>query len=54
MYVLISFPQKSLFRTIVQFGPNWGQTYATLCPKQLCFMILSLQIFKCSMMKHNR
>ena len=48
--VLVFFPQKSFFNTIVQLGPNMGQNYATLCPRQLYLMIHSLKILKCSMM----
>ena len=51
--VLVIFPQKSSFNTIVQFGPNMGQNYATLCPIQLNLMIHSLKILKCSMMGYN-
>ena len=51
--VLVIFPQKSFFNTIVQFGPNMGQNYATLRPRQLYLMIHSLKIFKCSMMRYN-
>ena len=32
---------------------NLSQNYATLCPKQLCLMIDSLKILKCSMMGYN-
>ena len=32
---LVSFLQKCSFSTIVQFGPNISQNYATLYPKQL-------------------
>ena len=48
--VLVIFPWKSSFNTIVQFGQNMGQSYATLCPRQLYIMIHSLKILKCSMM----
>ena len=48
--VLVIFPQKSSFNTIVQFGPNIGQNYATLCTRQLYLMIHSPKILKCSMM----
>ena len=51
--VLVIFPQKSSFSTIVQFRPNMGQNYATLCPRQLYLMIHSLKILKCSMMGYN-
>ena len=51
--VLVIFPQKSSFNTIVQFGPNMAQNYATICPRQLYLMIHSLKIMKCSMMGYN-
>ena len=51
--VLVIFPQKSSFNTIVQFKPNMGQDYGTLCPRQLYLMIHSLKILKCSMMGYN-
>ena len=51
--VFVIFPQKCSFNTIVQFGPNMGQNYATLCPRQLYLMILSLKILKCCMMGYN-
>ena len=51
--VLVIFPQKSSFNTIMQFGPNMGQNYATLYPRQLYLMIHSLKILKCSMMGYN-
>ena len=51
--VLVIFPQTSSFSTIVQFGPNMGQNYATLCPMQLYLMTHSLKILKCSMMGYN-
>ena len=44
--VLIIFPEKSSFNKILQCGPNMGQKYATLCPKQLYLMIHSLKLFK--------
>ena len=47
---LVSFPQNIPFSTIVHFGPNLGQIYATLCPRQLCHMVLSLKVLKCSTM----
>ena len=52
--VLVIFPQKSSFNTILQFGSNMGKNYATLCPRQLLYlMIHSLKILKCSMMGDN-
>ena len=52
--VLVIFPQKSSFNTILQFGPNMGKNYATLCPRQLLYlMIHSLKILKCNMMGDN-
>ena len=51
--VLVIFPQKSSFNTIVQFEPNMGQNYVTLCPTQLYLMIHSLKALKCSMMGYN-
>ena len=32
-FVLVNFPQKSLFNTIVQFQQNLGQNHTTLCPR---------------------
>ena len=37
-FALVSFPQKSSFNTIVQFGHNLGQNHTTLCPRQLYLM----------------
>ena len=48
--VSVIFPQKSYFNTIMQFGLNTGQNYATLYPRQLELMIYSLKLLKCSMM----
>ena len=50
-FAMVSLPQKSSDNTIVQFGHNLGQT--TLCLKQLCLMILSLNILKYGMMGYN-
>ena len=43
---LFSFPQNIPFSTIVHFGPNLSQTYATLCPRELCHMVHSLKVLK--------
>ena len=51
--VLVIFPQKSSFNTMVQFGPNMSQNCATLCPTQLYLMIYFLKILKCSLMGYN-
>ena len=48
-----SFPKKSFFDTIVQFGLNLGQKYTTLFPRQLCLMIHSLKIVEYGMMGYN-
>ena len=50
---LVSFPQKSSFNTIVQFDPNFGKNYVTLCPRELCLLIHSLKILKCGMIEYN-
>ena len=52
-FALVSFPQKSSFNTIVQFGHNSGQNHTTLCPRQLCLMIHSLKTLKYGMMGYN-
>ena len=51
--VLVIFPQKSSFNTIVKFGLNLGQNYATLCLRQLVLMVHSLKLLSCSMMGYN-
>ena len=51
--VLVNFPWKSFFNTIVQFGPNIDQSYATLRPRQLYLMIHSLKFLKCIMIEYN-
>ena len=38
---LVSFPQKSSFNTIVQFGHNLGQNHTILFPGKLCLLIHS-------------
>ena len=52
---LVSFPQKSSFNTIVQFGYNLSPHHKILCPQQLCLMINALRIFLkfLGMMRHN-
>ena len=52
-FALVSFPQKSSFNTIVQFGHNLGKSHTTLCPRQLCLMIQSLKILKYGMIGYN-
>ena len=52
-FALVSFPQKSSFNTIVQFGHNLGQNHRILCPRQLCLLIHSLKILKYGMMEYN-
>ena len=47
------FPRNPLFKTIVQFGYNLGQTQTTSCPRQLCLMFHSLKILKYGMMGCN-
>ena len=51
--VLVIFPYKFSFQTIVQFGPNMVQNCATLSPRQLYLMIPSLKTLKCSIMGYN-
>ena len=43
---LVGFP----FSTIVHFGPNSGKNYANIWSRELCHMIHSLIMLKCSMM----
>ena len=52
-FALVSFPQGSSFNTTVQFGHNLGEIHTTLCPRQLCLMIHSLNILKYGMMGYN-
>ena len=42
-FALVSFPQKSSFNTIVQFGHNLSQNHTILCSRQLCLLIYSLK-----------
>ena len=51
--VLVIFPLTFSFDTILEFRLNLRQNHATLCIRQLFLMILSLRIFKCSVMGYN-
>ena len=44
-FALVSFPQKSSFNTIVQFGHSLGQNHTILCRGQLCLLIHSLEVW---------
>ena len=52
-FALVIFPQKSSFNRIVRFWHNLGQNHTTLCPRQLCLIIHSLQILKYGVMGYN-
>ena len=52
-FALVSFPQKSPFNTMVQFGHNFSQNHTISCPRQLCLMIHSLKILKYTMIGYN-
>ena len=52
-FALVSFPQKSSFNTIVQFGHNLGQNHTILCPRQLCLLISLSKNLKYGMMGYN-
>ena len=51
--VLVIFPRNPLLTQLCNLGRIWAKINATLCPRQLCLMIHSLKILKCSMLGYS-